>query len=85
MEGKTPKVSFVNVEELDIRIKAGTTKISFEVQASPSEVARIMYLTGQKPPINVTIESPQAQFDLTVTPVDVATGEIATDELHKRL
>lgn len=85
MEGKTPRVSFQNVEDLDIRIKGGVTKITFEVLASPTDVARIMYLSKQKPPMDITIESPQAQFDLTITPFDVTTGEIAPDELNKRL
>jgi hypothetical protein len=56
-------------------------KVSFEVEARPQDLARALYFNRQNVPINVVLESPQAQFDLTMTPVNVATGEIAPDQM----
>lgn len=89
METEFPQVVFENAENLTssskkVVDKSGikhVTKISFEVEASPQAVARLLYFARQKPPLNIIVQSPQAEFDLHMTPVNVATGEIASGEL----
>jgi len=66
MAEKIPQVSFENVKKLAISTKKvvtetgvkHVTKISFEVEARPQDIARLMYFTEQKPAMNVIIESP---------------------------
>jgi len=89
MAEQIPQVSFENIRGLAISTKKvvsegqviHVTKVTFEAEASPQSVARLMCFARQKPPMNVIVESPQAEFDLHMTPVNIATGEIATSEL----
>lgn len=89
MAEKIPQVSLENIRGLAISSKkvvseggvTHVTKVSFEVEASPQSVARLLYFARQNPPMNVIVESPQAEFDLHMTPVNIATGELATSEI----
>jgi len=93
MEAKIPRISFEDVDNLGIATKKVIrregvlyiTRVSFDVETLPLQIARLLYFTRQKPPINVVFETPQAEFDLTMTPVNISTGEIATDQLAERL
>jgi hypothetical protein len=56
------------------------TRLSFETDIHPTQLARILNLQRQRQPIDVVMESPQAKMDLTFQPVDVTTGEIPIEK-----
>jgi len=65
MADKIPQVSFENVKKLAISTKKVVTetgakpmtKFSFEVEARPEDIDRLMYFMKQKSTMNVIIES----------------------------
>lgn len=77
-------VSLTKVEEIGISSKTVdtkngkeyVTKISFEGDFSVSDIARILNLSRQGRPIEVSFSSPQAEFDLDVKEVSIKTGEV---------
>jgi len=93
MESLPATISIEGIEKLAISSKKVVTeagiehvsKISFEGDFKVGDVARLLYLSKQGKPINVTFESPQAEFDLTVTPFSVRTGEIEPSQLPETL
>jgi len=66
MEGKVPQITIQGIEKLDISSKKEVTqsgirhvsKISFEVEVSSSQIARLLYFQKQGKPINVLFSSP---------------------------
>lgn len=84
-----PSITIEGIEKLALSSKKVVTetgishvsKISFEGDFRVGDVARLLYLSKQGKPINICFECPQAEFDLTVTPYSVKTGEIAPSEL----
>ena len=75
-EAKFPRVEIPNIDKLGISIKKGAVKISFEVIAPGPDLLKLIYLSGTARPLNVVIESPQAEFDLKITEVNIETGEV---------
>lgn len=71
-----PRMEMQNVDKLGVSIKKGAVKISFEVVAPGPEILRLIYLSGTAQPLNVIIESPQAEMDLQITEVNLKTGEV---------
>jgi hypothetical protein len=65
MESKVPQITIERIEKLDISSKKEVTqsgirhlsKISFEAEVSPSQIARLLYFQKQGKPINVLISS----------------------------
>lgn len=76
MEGKIPQITIEGIKKLGISSKKEVTesgvrhvsKISFEAEVSPSQIARLLYFQKQGKPINVLISS-QAESDLNITRV----------------
>jgi len=79
-KAKYPRVEIPNIEKLGISSKKGSVKISFEVLYPGPEILKLIYMQGMAAPMNVIIESPQSQFDLVMTQVDVGTGEVKQRE-----
>ena len=73
---KCPRVEIPNIDKLGISIKKGAVHISFEVIAAGPDLLKLIYLQANARPLNVIIESPQAEFDLKITEVNVNTGVI---------
>ena len=71
-----PRVEMQNIEKLSISFKKGAAKVSFEVPTPGPEMLKLVYLQGTANLLNAVIESPQAEFDLKITPVNVKTGEV---------
>ena len=71
-----PKVEMQNIDKLSISFKKGVAKVSFEVPTPGPEILKLVYLQGTANLINAIIESPQAEFDLVITPVNIKTGEV---------
>lgn len=84
-----PRIKIEGIEKLSISSRKvvtenevkHVTKISFEVEAPVSQIARLLYLQKQHQTLNATIECPQGEFDLNITPVNVKTGEIVVDQI----
>jgi len=66
MEGKLPQITIEGIKKLGISSKKEVTesgvrhvsKISFEAEVSPSQIAGLLYFLKQGEPINVLISSP---------------------------
>ena len=71
-----PKVEMQNIDKLSISFKKGVAKVSFEVPTPGTEILKLVYLQGTANVLNAVIESPQAEFDLKITPVNIKTGEV---------
>jgi len=52
------------------------TKVSFEAEVAPGQIARILNFQKQGKPLDAIISSPQSVMDLRVSPVNTETGEI---------
>ena len=72
-----PRVEIPDIENVAISSRKGAVKISFEVGQPGPEILRLMYLSGTARPLKVVFESPQAQFDLKLSVVNIETGEVA--------
>jgi hypothetical protein len=91
MTGKIGKVDLEMVTGLGVHTRkkvtdTGTrhiTRVSFDVETSPSNIARLLYFSKQDPTVNVSFEFPEAKFDFALSPVDLVTGEIVPDEISK--
>ena len=79
MATKFPRVELQNIEKLSISFKKGEAKISFVVPQPGPEILKLVYLQGTANLINAVIESPQAEFDLKITPVRISTGEVVEE------
>jgi len=75
---KYPRVEIPRVEKLSISFKQGMAKISFEVLMPGTELLKLIYMQATAQPLTAIIESPQAQMDLVITPVNIKTGEMVT-------
>ena len=77
---KEVSVNLSNVQEIAISSKTKdsgwVSKISFEGQFMVGDVARILNLSKQGCPIEVSFTSPQAKMDLEVTEININTGEV---------
>jgi len=71
-----PKVVLEKIDKLCISFKEGKAKISFEVPQPGPEILKLVYFQGTAGLLSAVIESPQAEFDLKITPVNVKTGEV---------
>lgn len=71
-----PKVEMQSIEKLSISFKKGAARISFEVTTPGPEILKLVYLQGTANLLNAVIESPQAEFDLQITPINLKTGEV---------
>ena len=71
-----PRVEIPNIDKLGMSFKNGAVKISFEVPMPGPEILKLIYLSGTAQPLNVIFESPQAEMDLTITPINLKTGEV---------
>jgi len=76
MAENCPRVEIPNIDKLGISIKKGAVRVSFEVVAAGPDLLKLIYLQANARPLNVIIESPQAEFDLRVEEVNTKTGEI---------
>uniref|UniRef100_A0A6M3M1E7 Uncharacterized protein n=1 Tax=viral metagenome TaxID=1070528 RepID=A0A6M3M1E7_9ZZZZ len=79
MEGKYPRVEIQNINKLSVAFKTGTAKISFEVIHAGPDLLKLIYMQATACPMNVIIESPQAEMDLVISQVNVKTG-VVVDE-----
>lgn len=70
------RVEILKIEKLAISFKQGVAKISFEVPLPGDELLKLIYMQATAQPLKAIIESPQAQMDLIITPVNVKTGEV---------
>ena len=70
-----PRVEMKDIDKLSISSKKGMVKISFEVLPS-HDILKLIYLQGTAQGLNAVIESPQAEFDLQITPINLKTGEV---------
>jgi len=80
MEGKYPRVEIQNINKLSVSFKAGTAKISFEVIHAGPDLLKLIYMQATACPMNVIIESPQAEMDLVISQVNVKTGVVKDEE-----
>ena len=71
-----PRVEIPNIDKLSLSFKKGVARISFEVTAPGHEILKLIYLQATAQPLNAIIESPQAEMDLKITPVNLKTGEV---------
>ena len=71
-----PRVEIPRVEKLGISFKQGVAKISFEVPLPGPELLKLIYMQSTGQPLSAIIESPQAEMDLLITPVNIKTGEV---------
>ena len=80
-----PEVKIHSIKNLKLSTaqttdKDGMTKdvcrLSFDADIHPGQLARILNYQRQRQPIDVVVEAPQAEMDLTMTPVDTKTGEV---------
>lgn len=71
-----PRVEMQNIDKLSISFKKGVAKVSFEVPTPGHEILKLIYLQGTANLLNAVIESPQAEFDLQITPINIKTGEV---------
>ena len=80
-----PEVKIHSIKNLKLSTaqttdKDGMTKdvcrLSFDADIHPGQLARILNYQRQRQPIDVVVASPQAELDLTMTPVDTKTGEV---------
>jgi hypothetical protein len=74
MEG--PIIAMDKVENLQLTVKAGLCKVTFETDLSPQDFARLMHFSRQDAALRCMISSPQAIFDLQFERVDLRTGEV---------
>ncbi len=74
--GSFPKVEIANIKALKVASTKGGVKVSFEVEAPGPEVLKLMWMAGTAQSMNAVIESPQAEFDMTMTVVKISTGEV---------
>ena len=70
-----PRVEMQNIDKLSISFKKGVARISFEVLPS-HDMLKLIYLQGTTSSLNAVIESPQAEMDLKITPINIKTGEV---------
>jgi hypothetical protein len=80
MEGKFPRVEVQNIDKLSVNFKAGSAKISFEVMHAGPDLLKLIYMQATACPMNVIIESPQAEMDLVIQQVNVKTGVVKDEE-----
>ena len=81
---KELQVTLNKIEEIAFSTKAKSTtlgteyvsKVSFEGEFSVPDIARILNMSRQGRPIEVTFASPQAEFDLTISEVSIKSGEV---------
>jgi hypothetical protein len=77
---KEVNVNLSNIQEIVVSSKTKdsgwVSKISFEGQFTVGDVARILNLSKQGCPIEVSFSSPQAKMDLEVNEINVSTGEV---------
>lgn len=74
-----PRVELPNVDKLGISIKKGAARISFEVAAPGPDLLKLIWLQATARPLNVIIESPQAEMDLKIVEVNIKTGEVVNN------
>ena len=55
------------------------TTVSFQADAPPGEIARLIHFRGQRRNIDVAFESPHAETDLQLQLFNVKTGEIPVE------
>lgn len=77
-DSQYPRVEIPRIEKLGISFKQGVAKISFEVPLPGTELLKLIYMQATAQPLTAVIESPQAQMDLVITPVNIKTGEMIT-------
>lgn len=70
-----PRVEMQNIDKLSISFKKGVARISFEVLPS-HDMLKLVYLQGTANLLNAVIESPQAEMDLKITPINLKSGEV---------
>ena len=70
-----PRVEMQNIDKLSISFKKGVARISFEVLPS-HDMLKLIYLQGTTSSLNAVIESPQAEMDLQITPINLKSGEV---------
>ncbi len=80
MADNFPKVEIQNVENLGVTFKKGEVKISFVCKTPTPDILKLVHFQGVGNPLNVVIESPQAEFDLLIQKVNVKTGEVVKVE-----
>ncbi len=71
-----PRVEMANIEKLSVAFKKESVKISFEVTFPGPDLLRLIHFSRSGHPLNMIVESPQAEFDLKITEVNVETGQI---------
>lgn len=71
-----PRIEINKIDKLGISFKSGVAKISFEVPLPGTELLKLIYMQATGQPMSAVIESPQAEFDLVLTTVNVKTGEV---------
>lgn len=71
-----PRIEMEVIDNMSISFKKGVAKVSFEVPRPGPEILRLIYLQATAQPLKAVIESPQAELDLKITPVNLKTGEI---------
>lgn len=70
-----PRIEIPYINKLSLSFKEGVAKISFEAKIDP-EILKLVYLQATAQPLNIVIESPQAEMDLKITVVNLKTGEV---------
>ena len=76
VEKQCPRGEMGNVDKLSVSFKKESVKVSFEVTAPGPDIRRLIHFSRSGHPLNVTVESPQAEFDLEIKEVNVETGLI---------
>lgn len=74
-EKKYPHVEIQNIENLGVAMKKGGVKISFDVKTPGPEILKLMWMAGTAQAMNITIESPEAKFNMRMIVVDIETGQ----------
>lgn len=74
MAGVSIKIK--RIEGMNIKAKEGKYILSMEAYMPPGDMARLLHLSSQGVPVEATISSPQAAFDLVINEVNLATGEV---------
>lgn len=69
------KVTSAQVPAGDGMLKE-VTMVSFQADAPPGEVARLIHFRRQRSRIDIAFDSPQAKTDLQLQLFDLKTGEI---------
>jgi len=72
------KIVIERVEGLDIKFKKDSDVLALEAHLTSEDIARLHNLSKQGVPLQVTIESPQAEMDLRIEKVNATTGELWT-------